>query len=132
MTLTSFACRSRTVTPMEMMVVNFPCLLRRSRTQAAPALWLQAPVILQRLTTGVRSACMYRHPRSIALATTTAHFLPQWYVVHARHRANVRWQGACNVAAAILVYDLLILSLYLPQPGRGLPVFLEAISEVKL
>ena len=31
----------------------------------------------------------------------------------------------------ILVYDLLILSLYLPQPGRGLPVFLEAIGEVK-
>ena len=131
MTSASYACRSHTVTPVKMMVVNFPCLLRRSRMRAAPALSLQAPLILQRLTVGVRNACMYRPLHSIALATTRYGAFPAAVVVHARHRATVRWQGACNVAAAILVYDLLILSLYLPQPGRGLPIFLGAISEVK-
>ena len=64
--------------PVKMMVVNFPCLLRRSRIRAAPVLSLQAPLILQRLTVGVRNSCMHRPLHSIALAATTAHFLPQW------------------------------------------------------
>ena len=61
-----------------MIAVNFPCLLRRSRVRAAPALPLQAPQILQRLTVGVQNVNARRPLHSIAFATTTAHFLLQW------------------------------------------------------
>ena len=127
----SYACRSHTVTPVKMMLVNFLCLLRRSRSRAAPALSLQAPLRNPAAAGGGRAKRLHAQAPSQHCTRYNYCAFPAAVVVHARHRANVRWQGDCNVAAAILVYDLLILSLYLPQPGRGLPIFLEAISEVK-
>ena len=52
--------------------------------------------------------------------------------VHQSHGEMVRWRGTCRFATLIALGTpaRLCMSMYLPQPGRGLGLYLEAIDNV--